>query len=45
MTKEEIIEEVTTYIEEAPRETGKIQVILLGNGGWITCNSWDVEEE
>lgn len=45
MTKEEIINEITEYVENAPKETQRIQVILLGQGGWITCNSWDIEEE
>ena len=44
MTKEEIIQKITEYIQNAPSNVGKIQVILLGDGGWITCNSWEVEE-
>lgn len=44
MTKEEIINEITEYIKNAPDEAKKIQVILLGNGGWLTTNSWTVEE-
>ena len=45
MTKEQAMEEINEYIKNAPKETGKIQVILLGNGGWLTTNSWVLEEE
>ena len=45
MTKQEIIEQITEYVNDAPKNTAKIQVILLGGGGWITCNSYELEED
>lgn len=45
MTKEEIIKEVSEFIEEAPENVGRVQVILLGDGGWIEAENWDITEE
>ena len=45
MTKEQIIEKVTEVIQNAPKEAGRVQIILLGGGGWIEANTYDMEEE
>lgn len=45
VTKEEAIEEITEYVTNAPENTGKIQVIILGDGGWLTTKSWKLEED
>lgn len=45
MSKEEVAERAKEYIENAPENTQKIQVIFLGDGGWIGTQSWWVEEE
>ena len=44
-TKQEIAEEAKEMIENASEEVGRVQVILLGGGGWIDTKTWDVEEE
>lgn len=45
MTKEKIIEEVTEFIENAPKNAGRVQAVLLGDGGWIEAKNWDITEE
>lgn len=45
MTKEQIIEKVTEIINNAPEECGRVQIILLGGGGWIEATTYDLEEE
>ena len=45
MTKDEIIQEITQFVEQAPKNVGRIQTILLGGGGWIEAESWDITDE
>lgn len=45
MTKEDIIKDVTNEITEAPENAKKIQIIFLGEGGWIEAKSWTVDDE
>ena len=45
MSKDQVIEQVTEYLENMPDNTGLVQVVLLGDGGYIDAQHWDVEKE
>ena len=45
MTKEEIIAAITEKINNAPENVGRIQIIFLGDGGWIEATNYDLAEE
>ena len=45
MSKQEAAEAAKAYILDAPEEAQRVQVILLGGGGWIEAQSWDIEED
>lgn len=44
MTKQEVAEKAKEFIEKSPENVQKVQVIVLGGGGWIDTNSWEIEE-
>ena len=45
MTKTEAAEKAKEFIEQSSDEVQKVQVIVLGGGGWIDTNSWEIDNE
>ena len=42
---QEVAEAIKEYVLDAPEEAQRVQVILLGGGGWILAQNWDIEED
>ena len=43
--KKEVIAAITDIVNTAPEETQRVQLILLGHGGWISTSTWNLVEE